>query len=377
MCRLSNWNLPSLKRVSLNTSETGKPSHCNGHGFADIPCGARDVTIDTLVTLFQTTPLYIPPYIYIVPYNYPPPTTTIYLLIDSCYNVASLALTGISAKRSPSQAVATSQALSGHWKWPPAPQPEKPRARAVAGISAYGDHMARTIEFQADRLIKRIDALRGAQLPFAGNRALRQLGFQLRGELQREMRDKFKNPVPFTINSPRYSVDGLELTVSISKDGPKGQDPARYLYPVTGGGPAYITRFNRAIRTIGVVDASYYAIPFLKGRGVRKNTYGNMTPGQYQQVLSALKSDARRGSGKQGSVWRYFSVPDQRSAKPNTGRLKPGIYRAKSNDLQLLFTNARKHPKVPPLFDFEGVVERRSREIFPSILSKALDDALK
>jgi len=237
--------------------------------------------------------------------------------------------------------------------------------------------MARTIEFQADRLIRRIDALRGAQLPFAGNRALKQLGFQLRGELQREMRHKFKNPVPFTINSPRYSVDGLELTVSISKDGPKGQDPARYLHPVTGGGPAYITRFNRAIRAIGVVDASYYAIPFLKGRGVRKNTYGNMTPGQYQQVLSALKSDARRGSGKQGSIWRYFSVPDQRSAKPNTGRLKPGIYRAKSNDLQLLFTNARKHPKVPPLFDFEGVVERRSREIFPSILSKALDDALK
>jgi len=247
----------------------------------------------------------------------------------------------------------------------------------VAGISAYGDLMARTIEFQADRLIKRIDALRGAQLPFAGNRALRQLGFQLRGELQREMRDKFKNPVPFTINSPRYSVDGLELTVSISKDGPKGQDPARYLYPVTGGGPAYITRFTRAIRAIGVVDAEYYAIPFLNGRGVRKNTYGNMSPGQYQQVLSALKSDTSRGSGKQGSKWRYFSVPDQRSAKPSTGRLKPGIYRAKSNDLQLLFTYARKHPNVPPLFDFEGVVERRSRKIFPSILSKALDDALK
>lgn len=242
--------------------------------------------------------------------------------------------------------------------------------------------MARTIEFQADQLIKSLDALRGAQLPFAGNRALRQLGFQLRGELQREMRDKFQNPVPFTISSPLKPsgvdpVRGLELTVSISKDGAKGQDPARYLYPVTEGGPAYITRFTRAIRALGVVDASYYAIPFLQGRGVRLNTYGNMSPGQYQQVLSALKSDTSRGSGKQGSKWRYFSVPDQRSAKPNRGRLKPGIYRAKSNDVQLLFTYARKQPNVPALFDFSGVVERKSAEILPSLLSKALDDALK
>ncbi len=241
--------------------------------------------------------------------------------------------------------------------------------------------MARSIEFDAQALIGRIDALRGAQLPFAGNSALKQLGFQLRGELQKEMRDKFENPVPFTINSPRYRVDGLELTVSISKDGAKGQDPARYLFPVTAEGgvggskPAYITRFTRAIRALGVVDASYYAIPLLKeGRGVRLNAYGNMSTGQYQQVLQGLKTGV--GAGRQGSQWRYFSVPDNRKAgKP--GGLKPGIYRAKSNDVQLLFTYARRQPTVPVIFDFEGVVEMQSRRLLPSLLSKALDDALK
>jgi hypothetical protein len=243
--------------------------------------------------------------------------------------------------------------------------------------------MARTIEFDVDALIGKVDALRGAQLPYAGNQALKQLGFQLRGELQREMRDKFENPVPFTISSPRYRVDGLELTVSISKDGAKGQDPARYLFPVTaegggvgGGKPAYITRFTRAVRALGVVDASYYAIPFLKGRGVRLNAYGNMSPGQYQQVLQGLRTGT--GAGKQGSQWRYFSVPDGRKGGASgRGRLKPGIYRAKSNDVQLLFNYARKQPTVPVLFDFEGVVTRRSQEILPSLLSKALDDALK
>lgn len=257
---------------------------------------------------------------------------------------------------------------------PPATQPEKPRAQAVAGNSAYGDFMAGSIEFDAQKLIGAVDALRAVQLPYAGNQALKQLGFQLRGELQREMRDKFENPVPFTISSPRYSVDGLELTVLISKEGAKGQDPARYLYPVTQGGPAYITRFTRAIRALGVVDASYYAIPFLQGRGVRVNAYGNMSPGQYQQALAGLKTGT--GAGKRGSQWRYFSVPDQRQSAKR-GNLKPGIYRAKSNDVQLLFTYARKQPTVPALFDFEGVVTRRSQEILPSLLSKALDDALK
>ena len=242
--------------------------------------------------------------------------------------------------------------------------------------------MARSIEFDAEKLIGSIDALRGAQLPFAGNRALQQLGFRLRQDLQREMRDKFENPVPFTLSSPRYRVDGLELTVSISKDGAKGQDPARYLFPVTaegggagGGKPAYITRFTRAVRALGVVDASYYAIPFLKGRGVRVNAYGNMSPGQYQQVLQGLKTGM--GAGRQGSQWRYFSVPDGRGGGRNTGRLKPGIYRAKSNDVQLLFTYARRQPTVPVLFDFEGVVARRSQELLPSLLSRALDNALK
>ena len=69
-------------------------------------------------------------------------------------------------------------------------------------------------------------------------------------------------------------------------------------------------------------------------------------------------------------------MPDGR--KPGRrGNLKPGIYRAKTGDVQLLFTYARRQPTVPVIFDFEGVVRERSQAILPSLLSKALDDALK
>ena len=242
--------------------------------------------------------------------------------------------------------------------------------------------MARTIEFDVEALIGKLDVLQKVQLPYAGNQALKELGFKMRGELAQYMADVFENPVPFTLRSPRYAVDGLTLTVSISKDGAKGQDPARYLYPVStddggGGKPAYITRFTKAVRGMGVVDSSYYAIPYLQGRGVRKNAYGNMTPGQYQQVLAGLKAENGRTGGKRGSSWRYFSVPDQRKpVRRGGGNLKPGIYRAKSSDLQMLFGYARKHPTVPGIFDFAGTVERKSQELLPSLLTKALARAL-
>jgi len=242
--------------------------------------------------------------------------------------------------------------------------------------------MARTIEFDAEALIGKLNVLEKVQLPYAGNQALKQLGYRMRGELAKYMSDVFENPVPFTLRSPRYAVDGLELTVSISKDGDKGQDPARYLYPVStddGGGakPAYITRFTRAVRSMGAVDSSYYAIPYLQGRGVRVNAYGNMTAGQYTQVLAGLRADSGRTGGRRGASWRYFSVPDARKpVRRGGGNLKPGIYRAKSNELQMLFGYARKHPTVPAVFDFAGTVERRAEKLLPSLLSKALQRAL-
>jgi hypothetical protein len=45
--------------------------------------------------------------------------------------------------------------------------------------------------------------------------------------------------------------------------------------------------------------------------------------------------------------------------------------------VQLLFTYESRQPTVPVLFDFEGVVARRSQELLPSLLSRALDNALK
>lgn len=49
--------MPSLTQDANETSETGKPLHCDGHRHAEIPCGAREVTVERFVTVFQGTPL--------------------------------------------------------------------------------------------------------------------------------------------------------------------------------------------------------------------------------------------------------------------------------------------------------------------------------
>jgi hypothetical protein len=236
----------------------------------------------------------------------------------------------------------------------------------------------RPITFDADSLIGTVNALQGAQLPYAGKRALQKLGFELRKDLASYMGEQFANPVQFTLRSPRYAADGLELRISISTDGAKGQDPARYLYPVStedgaGGKPAYTTRFTRALRKNGIIDAATYAIPFLKGNGVRL-VNGNMSPGQYQQVLAALKTETGMGAGKR--AWRYFAVPDRRKTTVRTNHLAPGIFRTQGRTLQRLFNFTTTQPKVPSIFDFYGRTTATAQRLMPTLLSQALRDAL-
>lgn len=233
--------------------------------------------------------------------------------------------------------------------------------------------MTRVIEFQADEIIKNLDAIRGAQLPYAGKQALNQLGWNLRKHHKEWMSSGgFEKPVPFTLASPRHNVEGLELRFFLNPDGPKGQAPATYIYPVStenGGGrkPIYQTRFATGIRKIGITKL--HPIPFLEGKGVRTSkVYGNMLPTQYASVLKGLQ--------KKPSV--YFSVPDNRSARPASTYLKPGIYERKSRSvLYMLFGYKSTLPTVQTKYDIFGITDTYVRKNFPKLLSDALDRAIR
>lgn len=232
--------------------------------------------------------------------------------------------------------------------------------------------MARSIEFDARRVLGRLNALQSTQINYAGGQALKQLGWDLRAHHRQWMSSGgFENPVPFTLSSPRYRADGLELYFSISTDGAKGQDPARYLYPVStqdGGGrkPVYQTRFAKFLQKDGITRL--HPIANIGGRGVRTNGFDNMVPGQYTQVKAGLKN-------RQGSA--YFSVPDNRSTRRTPAHLRPGIYQRKARTIDRLFAYVAEVPTVSAKYDFFGLTSSYAQSQFPALLSKALDRAIR
>lgn len=228
--------------------------------------------------------------------------------------------------------------------------------------------MARLIEFDAERLIGRLTILQASQFRYAGSRAVRRFGFIAREHHALQMAGRFENPVPYTLSSPRYEANGLEVRLYLNPDGGKGNAPAEYIYPAdrgSGSNTAYVTRFARGLSKIGVT--SLFPVPFMPGRGVRRNAYGNMSSGQYQEVLAGLK----RNDGT------FFSIPDDRSSRSPRQGLRRGIYQRKANSLNLLFTYSNSVPTIRQPYAFEHITRRLADQQLPKLLNEELSKALR
>lgn len=246
------------------------------------------------------------------------------------------------------------------------------------------------ISFDAEELIGELNTVVKTQLPYAGRRAMFQFARELRNNTwPAYARAKFQSPVPFTTSGLFAKADDLTVTLSFDRDAPKGQDPARYLYPGSVGGEIYVTRFTRALRQRGIVPASYVAVPFKQGTALRGeiNQYGNVKPSFYAQTLAGL---ARRGGfgGRRTKTggFKYFSLPDNRggtkllsgdSTRFKGAGLTPGIYRVKGSSLEFLFGYETTAPTVSKTWDFNAFAEESGRKLLPSLLSKALEEALR
>ena len=255
--------------------------------------------------------------------------------------------------------------------------------------------MADVITHNIDQVVNRLTAFQRTDLPRAARRTVNQLGHDLaKRYLPGYMKAVFKNPNNFTLRSVSYKVvSNYEVQLSFRQNVPKGNDPAHYLYPVLkegGGGkkPAYATKFTRFIHTAGIASRSEYPVPVAEN--LRKNSYGKVSQGEYSKVWSGLTSSLVRSYKKEdldrnisfgdrprrmvgfnrNNNFRYFSknragqiyMGASIQKPPSKGSLfdkvGSGIYRIKSNNLQLLFTYAKSQPMVPQIFDYYGFVEK-------------------
>jgi len=227
--------------------------------------------------------------------------------------------------------------------------------------------MQADIVFDAEKIIGKITELQRVQIPRAGMLALNKAVFEASQELKRQAEKTFtygnKKPVPLTLNAFLYkkaTQDNLEAKLFIRDDVPKGNSPSRYLLPQIYGGMHYRTRFQRALGyTVNPDDGGPILAPnrIMIPTGsamVRRNSYGNMSPGQYTQILSNLRNESSagnkvvsRGRGRNKTAGRYFYISQEMldDQYRNLSSRRPGIFLSINGKLTKVMSeiNTPKH----------------------------------
>jgi len=249
-----------------------------------------------------------------------------------------------------------------------------------------------TIRFDPKKLIGPLNNLVKVQIPETSRAALNEALFANRKRLQDEANRVFDNPVPFTLNSFLYDKAEIKEKQVVGRafvrdDAPKGNAPSRYLNPQIRGGPAYQTRFPRALLNTVVTQidgrqtqAKQRGTQLLTTRSpkVSRNRYGNMSQGQYTRILSSIKGGKSSadfldvGAVPFNLANNYFYFDREALDHPFfenrfTYPRKPGIYKVETNGKQQRFYRVMTEGRIPTYtsrFKFFDISQRTITEEF-------------
>jgi hypothetical protein len=241
------------------------------------------------------------------------------------------------------------------------------------------------IEFDVEKLIGKVDAITATQLPYAGSRAMNQLGWQLKSEAWPGFaRRTFDRTVPFTTGGTGikggllydHERGSLSVSIRLDHDAPGGQDPSRYLRPTskTGSSQIYVTRFSRLLRAQDYLGNSSAAVGVLSNPALSDEiTNGRIRPAFYKQ----LRDRVVLGESKTIKGNRYFIVREGDS-NPRVSHLRarPGIYRIKNGAPSRIFAFTDP-PSVRQKWSLEDFVEEEAPKRLRVLLNKYIAEALR
>ncbi len=192
------------------------------------------------------------------------------------------------------------------------------------------------------------------QMRFAGALTLTRLGNEAKKEIEKEIRDTFENPTPFT-----------QRSVKFTKATPKKLEASVSIKPITAQYIAHHVKkqarlskgFEQALRAKGLLPSNMYAVP---GPGVRLNQYGNVGRAMIRKIVEGATT---RGGKYFIATIRGFTGIWQRYGRKGR-QVKP----------VLLFV---PKPSYQPEFDFYGTAERVFKNNFEREFNKALKYALR
>lgn len=244
------------------------------------------------------------------------------------------------------------------------------------------------VDFDLNPMVKRLDALKAVQVPFAASLAINRIAKGAKEAQQQGMRDKFDKPVPFTLNSiyiKNSTKTNLYAEVGIKEFATKGNPASKYLLPQIQGGPAYATRFQKALRAKGILAPGEYAIP-TQSDYLRLNKYGNVTPGQYTEILYSLSAfrdssafTFRKNAKRKRSQMYYARTTAQYNADDKK-RFYPGIYidndQAFVDRESAVFWIQGRVPQYQAKYDFTGIGASYAKKNWDKEFGQALREAI-
>lgn len=239
------------------------------------------------------------------------------------------------------------------------------------------------ITFDERSLNKVVDGVH-KQITYATMVALNRTASVVRSKLQQEMESVFDRPTPFTLNSlkvkpaTRSILEAVVWFKTPTNTGEFKREGAseHYLKPQVYGGKRPFKNFEAGLYKAGVLPGGWYAVP---GPAARLNAYGNQSPGQIVQILSAFQA-----FGEVGYLANRSRRPGARVTKTNRTayvvvrpgqRKSPGVYvRSDKTFRQVLrFVD---HVGYRKRFDFFGVSERVVQREIQAQFVKAIKEAM-
>lgn len=146
-----------------------------------------------------------------------------------------------------------------------------------------------TLDTNTQGVIKALQKVQTAHRE-AFKRALDGVAYDIRDEEVREMKRVFKNPTPYTLNSIKVKrtkdTGKLEARVWFRNT----DSDFHYILPQVYGGDRRQKKFEYRLYKIGLLKKHEVLVPATKAGAIRLDRYGNVSRGQYVQILSQLQA---------------------------------------------------------------------------------------
>ena len=232
----------------------------------------------------------------------------------------------------------------------------------------------------------------GKQVRFATMRTLNAAAYEAAQATSKEMARVFDKPTSWVLRSVRYvkaRKDKLESSVDFDFWGNKqGVTVAHVLKAEIYGGQRKLKRHEIALQRIGILPPGQFIVP---GDAAQMDAYGNMNPGQINQIMSWFQAFGEQGyranmrdggkrlargnkkTGQRG--FAYFVLH-----KPH-GKLLPGVYQrydfggyGSAVKPVMIFVRFAKYRQR---LDFYGLAERTARSAFNAKFHEYLNEAIR